>query len=171
MRTPVLICTLILLAGTVHAEPADLSTVPLEEVEITLERTACFGICPVYSVTLCGDGTVRYVGERFVRVEGEVEDDVPVASVVRLVNRFLAAHFFDAAPSYRRELEVVEGPDGTLEWRAMEITDMPTTILSLRIGANAHRVSLYFGYPQALMDLADAVDEAAGTARWVEKER
>ncbi|MBC2663655.1 energy transducer TonB [Novosphingobium flavum] len=31
-----------------------------EDVEITLERTACFGTCPDYQVTIRGDGKVRF---------------------------------------------------------------------------------------------------------------
>src|SRR5689334_12457571 len=38
---------------------------------ITLQRTACFGACPVYTVTIHEDGTVEYNGEKFVDVEGE----------------------------------------------------------------------------------------------------
>ncbi|MFN8449836.1 MAG: DUF6438 domain-containing protein [Anaerolineae bacterium] len=43
------------------------------EVALTLERTACFGACPVYTVTIYTDtdGTVVYNGEHFVDVEGE----------------------------------------------------------------------------------------------------
>lgn len=33
---------------------------------ITMERTPCFGSCPVYKVTLKPDGTLTYVGTRFV---------------------------------------------------------------------------------------------------------
>lgn len=29
---------------------------------ITLERTRCFGFCPDYVVTVCGNGTVLYKG-------------------------------------------------------------------------------------------------------------
>ena len=37
---------------------------------ITLERTACFGTCPIYKLTVYGDGRVEYEGERFVTVTG-----------------------------------------------------------------------------------------------------
>jgi hypothetical protein len=38
--------------------------------EIGLERTACFGTCPVYTVILKSDGTVRYTGEEYVAHKG-----------------------------------------------------------------------------------------------------
>ncbi|MEO8396969.1 MAG: DUF6438 domain-containing protein, partial [Chloroflexota bacterium] len=32
-------------------------------VAITLERTACHGTCPIYTVSIFEDGTVNYEGE------------------------------------------------------------------------------------------------------------
>ena len=46
----------------------------MKEVVITLERTACFGVCPVYKLTIYGDGRVLYDGIRFVRTEGPKND-------------------------------------------------------------------------------------------------
>ncbi len=37
-----------------------LEPVNLTDVEIKLEKTNCFGPCPVYSVIIHGDGTVVY---------------------------------------------------------------------------------------------------------------
>ncbi|HEY0551847.1 MAG TPA: DUF6438 domain-containing protein [Verrucomicrobiae bacterium] len=36
-----------------------------EITEVGLERTPCFGTCPIYSVIFAKDGTVRYHGGRF----------------------------------------------------------------------------------------------------------
>lgn len=38
---------------------------------IKLQRTMCFGTCPVYSVTADNDGNVNYYGEMFVYKSGE----------------------------------------------------------------------------------------------------
>lgn len=38
---------------------------------VSLERTACFGACPQYSVSLYRDGIVAYEGVRFVKVRGK----------------------------------------------------------------------------------------------------
>jgi len=38
------------------------SPLPIFKI-ITLERTPCYGYCPVYKVTILSDGTVRYFGE------------------------------------------------------------------------------------------------------------
>ena len=48
----------------------------LKDVIITLERTECFGTCPVYRLTVHGDGRVVYEGIRFVEVEGTVKTSI-----------------------------------------------------------------------------------------------
>jgi hypothetical protein len=37
---------------------------------IRLQRTSCFGPCPIYTVTIDARGTVTYEGERSVRIVG-----------------------------------------------------------------------------------------------------
>lgn len=39
-------------------------------VVATIERTACFGKCPMFKATFFSDGTVHYEGKRFVANEG-----------------------------------------------------------------------------------------------------
>lgn len=38
--------------------------------EISLERTGCFGSCPIYKITLRSDGSATYVGKRYSPREG-----------------------------------------------------------------------------------------------------
>jgi len=46
---------------------------------ITLERTSCFGTCPVYKVSVRRDGSVAYDGKQFVRVTGHRTHKIPEA--------------------------------------------------------------------------------------------
>ena len=59
-------------------------TFPLGGVSITLERTFCHGDCPIYSVTITGDGTIRYHGDRNVRVIGDATVRVEPADALEL---------------------------------------------------------------------------------------
>src|SRR5690606_21346322 len=61
---------------------------------ITLERTACFGACPIYTVSILADGTVLYNGERFVDVEGEQAGQIEPETVAEMVEAFEAAGYF-----------------------------------------------------------------------------
>ena len=64
-------------------------------VALTLERTACFGTCPVYTVNILEDGTVTYEGQDFVNVTGKQTAEIPAESVGLMVNAFENAGYFE----------------------------------------------------------------------------
>jgi hypothetical protein len=123
-------------------------------VTISLTRGACFGTCPIYRVTIHGDGSSIYDGERFVAVAGHREYQVPAASVAKLVADFEAANFFALEDEYRAR-----------------VTDLPTYTLSITIGERSKTVVDYFGrqigMPQAVTDLEDETDLVGETAQFV----
>jgi Domain of unknown function (DUF6438) len=48
--------------------PIATSAAPISSIK--LERTACLGTCPIYSVTIFSDGRLEYKGEMFVKAKG-----------------------------------------------------------------------------------------------------
>jgi hypothetical protein len=121
-----------------------------EDVQITLERTACFGMCPVYTVTLSGDGTVRYEGRQFVRETGTRTWKIDAAAVAALAKEMEAAGYFELQDRY-----------------TARITDLPTTRTSLRIGTRSKTIEDYFGAPDTLHQLEKRIDEVAGVKKYV----
>lgn len=63
----ILTCALVGASQTVSSQDKDQIT------EVTLERTACFGPCPMYKVTLRRNGTISYNGKEFVQLKGAYE--------------------------------------------------------------------------------------------------
>jgi hypothetical protein len=126
--------------------PADFS--------IRLSRSGCFGFCPGYSVTISGDGTVKYQGGRNVSIAGERSARVTPETARQLLNRFRNANFFDLQREYRAQ-----------------VTDNPAYRLELIVGTTGKAVTDYVGpwvgMPAVVTQLEDAVDEAADSARWV----
>lgn len=120
-------------------------------ISISLTRTACFGICPSYRVTLEGDGRVRYEGDCFVDVKGVKDYTVDAAEVEKLAKAFEAADFFSLQDEYRAQ-----------------ITDNPTQILTLEIAERTKTVKDYagrmVGMPEAVTELEKEVDRVANTA-------
>lgn len=57
-----------------------------EAYSITLERTACRGNCPVYSMTIHGDGTIEYEGFLNVPVKGKRIGSISKDSINSLLN-------------------------------------------------------------------------------------
>jgi uncharacterized protein DUF6438/ankyrin repeat protein len=150
MWKPAVVATLALTAAA-----AAQTTTPV----ITLERTSCFGECPVYRVEISSDGEVRYIGSRFVRVTGPVSTRIPREAVAALVDEFARIGYRQFDDRY----EFIRHPDGS---RSM-VTDLPTTITSLRIGSQEKRVVDYVGAPPALKELEARIDRVAGTRRWI----
>jgi hypothetical protein len=126
----------------------------LKGVKVQLSRSACFGMCPVYTVTIRGDGSVQFSGQMFVSIPGEHNAHIDPAAVNELVRQFEKAKFFAAGDKY------VAG-----------VTDNPTYTLTLTVGGKTKTVADYVGeqvgMPLAIVDLENAVDEAAGTERWI----
>jgi hypothetical protein len=93
-----------------------LAGTPEAGLVISLARTACYGSCPIYAVSVRGDGTVNYRGIGFVRVKGDVTYHVSPATVIALAN------------------ELEEGGYGNLSRRSTDCrmaTDHPSANMSL----------------------------------------
>lgn len=131
------------------------SPVTQEEPVITLERTSCFGTCPVYSLTINGDGTVVYVGEDFVKTKGEKETTISIDAVNQLVLEFEKADYFSLNDSYT----------------SFGISDMPSANTSISIGGKTKAIKHYLGdrsAPQQLTELENKIDEIVNSAQWIE---
>ena len=144
---------------------------PLAESEIILQRGACFGTCPAYKLSVSGDGTVRFSTESDgfkgsaaevhlayngsnVLLPGSHVAHVDPKLVAALFQRFRDAHFFGLKPAY-----------------AASVTDLSTQVLTVRLGGQSMRVEDYggqgVGMPASVTALEEAVDDVAGSARWV----
>jgi hypothetical protein len=158
------------LAGCGLAEPAPNSgsegggagaTVPESSVvdsatRVTLDRTPCYGACPVYSLSIGGDGTVAYFGQSAVNVKGAASKQVPVSDVQALVDLMVRADYF--------ELSLPAAcPEGF-------ISDAPGATTSLTLGGRTHTVVDHGNpcAPAVLQMLEDAIDEVTGSVEWVQ---
>lgn len=142
-----------------------------DNVEISLTRSACFGACPAYKLTIDGHGLVhfttgtdpvdevdklhrRYARARGVLLPGTHEDRISPEAVQALLKQFEAANFWRLKNEYRALA-----------------TDSPTQVVSLTVGDRHKRVVDYMGteagMPDAVRNLEEAIDRVAGSDRWV----
>lgn len=128
--------------------------VDLTSVRVSLERTSCLGTCPAYIVTIESNGTITFDGKMHVAVPGHHTAHIPQAAVASLIEQFRAADFLSALPRYQAG-----------------ITDIPTQTLTLQLNGVEKSVvdhgGIKIGMPLSVYDLESAVDQAAGTERWV----
>jgi hypothetical protein len=123
-------------------------------VMLSLERTACFGRCPIYTVTVLRDGTVRWEGKQFVKVSGKATAKLSAATLAALADAFKRAGYFALADQYENH----------------DMTDGPTAIMSYADGAKKKTIRHYHGdssAPQKLSQLESRIDELVGTVRWI----
>jgi hypothetical protein len=117
-----------------------------ESIRITLERTACFGTCPVYSVAIHEDGRVVYEGRQYVRESGTHTWRIDATAVRALAAEIDKAGFFEMKNEY-----------------TAPITDQPTTYTTVTIGSRTKRIKDYYGAPTALKEIEARIDTVAGT--------
>ncbi|WNL45778.1 DUF6438 domain-containing protein [Dyella sp. BiH032] len=160
-----------LLAVAMAACPALAADSASPDVAMSLERSACYGSCPVYRVTIHGDGRVQFTTRtspvhkvdaihrqfsrsRGVLVSGTLEDRVSPEAAQALLAQFEAAGFWQLKDEYRAY-----------------VTDLPTQVITLAVGDRQKSVTDYdgrsAGMPLAAHDLEAAIDRVAGTERWV----
>jgi len=167
---------LILLIGIAIASCNALRAAPFPEVnrdklKISLTRSACYGTCPDYKVTIDGHGGVvfstredsvpgaaevhrEYNPFPYVVAPGKRAYSIDSEIVDALVEEFKEANFFALKDEY-----------------SAAITDNPTYVLEIDTGNGRKQVVDYVGekvgMPPVVTELQNAVDESAQTARWV----
>lgn len=134
---------IIFLGGCVSSEhepwiTRGLNTTPQEEFDkFTLERTACYGVCPVYDVSVDEKDYMQFRGKRFVAEEGgSVASPLPSGSYKKL-QAIAARRQFDAFDA------IYPNDDGS-NCRTLA-TDSPTVIVGFREGAETRTVRVYEG--------------------------
>ena len=126
---------------------------------VTLERGPCFGTCPVYRVSLGGDGRIGFTGTRFVTPVGSDTSRVAAEQVGRLVDSLDTAGFFALADEY-----VLNSPAC-----GRYATDAPTVTITVRSGERGKTVRHDHGCadaPETLTGMERLIDSVAGTSRW-----
>ena len=153
MRTLAAVCVLAVasLAFADSSVPAAPAGAP---VMVSLQRTACYGRCPIYTVTVLRDGTVQWEGKRFVKVVGKATAKLPAAKLAALAEAFKRADYFALADKYE----------------SYDVTDHPSAITSYSDGKREKTIHHYHGdrsAPEQLSELEGRIDELVGTSRWI----
>ena len=126
---------------------------------ISLERTACFGRCPVYRITVTPAGAVTYEGRANVRRIGSATAEISPDSVVSLLRELEQAGYFTFSDRY-----AVSEPTCR-----RYTTDSPSAISSATFRGRTKRIQHDYGcggVPGALTVLEQRIDEVLGSDRW-----
>jgi hypothetical protein len=145
-------------AGSDTKSPGDTPEKPvpsydLSDVVITMQRGACFGFCPIYTVTIYGNGKVEFMGERFVDSVGAYTDSIAVEEVKKLVHAFHTTGFFTMQDEYTNP----------------HVTDLPSVRTTFSGTGKTKSIHDYYGAPAELKNLEKLIDSIARTQKWIGK--
>ena len=122
---------------------------------IKLERSGCFGPCPVYTLTMEPSGVVTFEGEFHVCAEGSRSRQVDPKLVAQLAAGLSAIRFPDFV---RTEALILDAPRTTVSLTQNGVTKNAT--FQLGFGRPSSDVRL-------LLRIADRIDSLARAEEWV----
>jgi len=123
--------------------------------EIGIEHTPCYGTCPVYTLIIRSDGTVRYNGEKFVervgKLSGKIEEKWRFDQLAQFI---MDSNFMGLADCY-----------------TTPITDGPTVYTMVVLNGKRKVVSNYHNTgPSKLWAIEHLIDDLMRQTKW-DKER
>jgi hypothetical protein len=122
--------------------------------EISLERTGCFGNCPIYKVTLRRDGTATYLGKRFSRRDGVFHGKLGYG-FERLAEFLYQQGFFNLDENY-----------------SAPFTDLDTAIVTVVSDGKTKAVTDYgSAAPVELWGLEKLIDSISEEITWKQEKR
>ncbi|NVJ97109.1 MAG: hypothetical protein HWE25_03095 [Alphaproteobacteria bacterium] len=111
--------------------PARANASALDYVKIS--RSPCFGACPVYELTLFGDGRQSFYGTRFTKVSGQQNGQASAGRFLDVVSELELRGFSSFKENYTRET--------CKTWA----TDHPSVTIEVRYGDMRKTVNWYTG--------------------------
>ena len=150
MRTVACLAAFFLATALGRAEPA-ITT-------IVLERTPCFGACPVYTLTVHSSGVVEFDGKSHVKATGVQTGKISAQGFAQLVKKIEGIDFFNLRDRYDGK-----NPDGS----GSTVTDLPTRKTTVTRGDQTKTVEDYFRGPPGLVELELLIDEVTKSAKWI----
>jgi hypothetical protein len=121
---------------------------------VTLDRTACYGWCPVYSIAVYTDGTLEYNGVSWVKTKGKQKAKVTQAQLAALEKAFADAGYLALADTYTNR----------------DVTDNPSCNTSFLAKGKRKSVAHYHGdrsAPEKLAKLEERVDAIVHIERFI----
>ncbi len=136
-----------------HTQNKPAKTVELEDKDrpfMSIERTACFGACPTYKMTIYHSGKAEYHGEMNVKHIGDFRSQVSQSVMDDIVKNAKEISFM--------ELENV--------YNDPNVTDLPSTIIYLHYDQQEKYVTARFNVPDNLQGFIVYLQKVVDSIDW-----
>ncbi|WP_181163606.1 DUF6438 domain-containing protein [Pontibacter mangrovi] len=140
---PTLLLGVLLIAGCAAADKVESRGDKAPEKLLLFQKTPCFGTCPAYNATLYTDGSIAYVGLRYVPIKDSLQLQLPEKEFLEL----------------RKALQELNYPSLQKTYLS-SYTDLPSTYLTFyENGKEQKRVKHQQDGPKALQDFITTLHE------------
>jgi len=143
---------------------------PLKNLTIRLKRGGCLGTCPVYELTIHGNGEVIYSGEYFVKEIGIRKDKISQSQIFTLFKYAMEIGFFELKSEYNTENYYELDKSGMVQYSKGIITDLPKYEVEIKIGNKKKKIVDYLGAPKRLRQFENMIDRICKSERWIGQE-
>ena len=109
-----------------------------KEIIISLQRTACFGTCPIYKIEILSDYSGIYTGTKFVKNIGVLKFQLATEDVNKILDYATEINFSTFKDEYSKP-----------------ISDLPTTYIKIK----NKKIKDYAGAPKELKNLEILIDD------------
>jgi hypothetical protein len=142
-------------------------------LRVRLERTACFGFCPTYTVVIHGDGRVDWtgrtnvlaIGHRHTRITGD-----EIAELSRLLDRarFFERNEYGELPAQPECTTIGSTTSCSFGTSVSICSDTSHAIISVNRGMQTHTIDNDHCSEQPELEaIEDFIDRIANTGAWI----
>lgn len=117
-----------------------------------INRTPCYGKCPVFTIELFDNGVVKYNGVAFVDKKGIFTAKVTPAFIANIQSKALSIKYLSLENKYPIAPVV--------------IADLPTTTTFIRIGEEGKQITNNFDAPRDLIDFENWLEHEFEKLDW-----
>ena len=122
---------------------------PGEDVLFSQKKTACYGYCPTYELTVFHDGRVVFFGEAHVEPLGRYAARLNELELIYFKQEFEKIRFFELEDQYYQE-----------------VSDRSTTYVYYNDGTREKKIMDYYGAPAGLKGLEKKIEALIGKLEW-----
>jgi hypothetical protein len=120
----------------------------------SIERTACFGLCPTYTMTIYADGFVEYNGIRAVDKIGAYTRTISQARMDSIVTCAKEIGFMEMDASYDDEM----------------VMDLPSATTTVVIEGEKKSVMRRYDFPKRILTLEKLFDNIMNSGSWLSED-
>lgn len=121
-------------------------------VIVRLEKSACYGSCPVFKFEVRANGMASYHGQQFVKHEGKFKKQLTKEELATIFSKAEAINFYQFDEVYDSS-----------------ITDIPSSTIYLNKGTDKHQVYARFDVPAKLAEFEKWLSEWVMAIDWSKK--